>query len=198
MTRLAALPPLTAAEADEARATVAARAAGVERANRPMVPVALAGAALALTLVLAIVAVVRVNAATASLASARADATEIACLTQQHRNLQELAKDPARERLAASGGQILSQIHGAGTAAGLQGVTQTPRTNPRAVSGEGVARTDYAYDGVRDPDLSRILTWINAVVRDVPLVDVTRIRIRPEPSGWAVDVIFSRWERTTR
>lgn len=198
MTRLAALPPLTHAEADEARATVAARAAGVERSNRPMLPVVAAGAALAVTLVIAMVAVARFGAADSSLAAARADATEIARLTQQHRNLQELAKDPARERIAASGGQVLSQIHAAGTAAGLQGVTQTPRTIARAVSGEGVSRTDYAYDGVRDQDLSRILNWINAVVRDVPLVDVTRIRIRPEPTGWAVDVIFSRWERTTR
>jgi hypothetical protein len=198
MTRLAALPPLSRAQADEIRAQVATRAAGVERSNRPTLPLAVAAAAFVVAAVLALVAVFRHDGAQAALAKARADATEIARLTQQHRNLEELARDPARERFAASGGQILSQIHAAGVAAGLQGLTQTPRTLPRAASGEGVSRTDYAYDGVRDPDLGRILTWIGNVIRDVPLIDVARIKIRPEPAGWAVDVTFSRWERTTR
>jgi hypothetical protein len=198
MTHLAASSSLSRAEADEARALAAARAATVERANRPVLPLAAAVVLLLASGVLAVVAAVRHGAAESALSAARASATEIARLTQQHRNLQELSRDPARERLAASGGQILSQIYAAGVAAGLQGLTQTPRTLPRAVSVEGASRSDYAYDGVRDADLSRILNWIASVTRDVPQADVTRIRIRPEPTGWAVDVTFSRWERTTR
>jgi hypothetical protein len=156
----------------------------------------LAGVLLGVCAVAAIVTGVDRAAASARQSRATGEATEIARLSAQLQNLRLAARDPARERAAAAGGQVLSRIYAAATAAGLTSVTQTPTTDQRPRG--GLTRHNYMYRDVRDESLDHLLAWVNAAVREVPLLEVTRLRVRPEANGWVMDVTFSRWERNSR
>lgn len=197
---MTALPasPLPPALGDEARASVAARASLAARRNRPVHILLLAGVLLAVCAIAAVVTGVDRASARARLSRVTQETSEIARLSAQLQALRKAAADPSRERAAAAGGQVLSRIYSAANAAGLTSVTQTPTTDSRPGRDRGVTRNNYLYREVRDESLERLLGWVAAAVRDVPLLEVTRLRVRPEANGWVMDVTFSRWERNAR
>jgi hypothetical protein len=179
-----------AARLEDLRSTLAAQASRAEQRNRPR----------ALLLIACIVLVVGAWVAWSGY-SASAQAAERAGAAQRYSD-SVLKAAGKLQSLQASGdvqasepmSQLFSRIEALGGVSGLK--SRVPigasQTRPERALGWNQVKTTYT---IRDPELSAVLRWVDAVVAEIPGMEVHSITVRPETTDWSVTVVFSRWEK---
>lgn len=91
---------------------------------------------------------------------------------------------------------LLSQMEGFATQAGLADKPKVPQSRRDRTLGTGVVRQRYVYSGVTDPSLEALLKWLHVSIDGVPGLSVFQLSLHPVAGrGWSMDVTFARWER---
>ena len=101
--------------------------------------------------------------------------------------------DLLRYRVGGQMADLLSQLEGLATRAGLKEKPNPPRQNPQTRS--GVTVTEYYYTNVKDASLKPLLEWLRLATAQIPGLEVYGLNLRPDPNNWNMTVTFRRWER---
>ncbi len=186
-------PTLTPQQINDLRQDMAMEASRNERANRPVSWVVVAGVCLLVMLAWLLKSAAARMGADRDLARQRTTSGEMLQLVAE---LQQLEK-AAAERGAAELGKPLPDMRTRiGRAATTAGMKTEPVPSTRTEGGQpGVVRQRLTYD-VKDESLASIVSWLHGAVADVPGLEVYSVRLKPEPTQWSVNVVFTRWERT--
>lgn len=197
MSRAPGTPASPASLAGEARLGMAMNAARAERANRPTY--LLVGAA-----VLLLVSTAALLWSWKAKASAESQLELELGLGQQFvdaaKQLHGLDAAPksgprANDPIA----DMNSRMQAAATRAGIAKDTTSKliaapgRDNTR--SGNAV-RKRFQYTNVREPTLEPLINWLTTAVEEVPGLKVYSLTVKPDPTGWIMNVTFTRWERS--
>lgn len=91
---------------------------------------------------------------------------------------------------------LKSRLEGFATSAGLAKPALPTESRDRAVpsGGKSAQRMRLSYR-VSHSKPEEIMAWIERSLKDVPGLELWRLRMRPEATNWSVEVEFSRWER---
>lgn len=197
---MSTMPANTGAAAlDDLRDRVGAAAARRSAQNRPRHLVILA---LLLLLVSAITLVLAYR-------SRQTAMEELDTERARARRVDEIVRELGELKARSSNGQpqfgqplatVRSRIETAATRAGLRDPLPVPRTNTDTNVGgrTQVQRVRFTYD-VKDPSLDALLQWVTFSMEDVPDLDVYSLKLNPMTTQgvWSLNIVFSRWERTS-
>lgn len=179
--------------AEDRVAYAAARAAGNERANRPVWAIACAGVVLAGALIALVVSLNARSSANTTLANERARAAKFVELAAAYRRLSESADSSG---VKANEPIVPSVLQNPATRAGMvNAASLIPRTDSESRPATGLIRKRLTFENVRDPSLEALLNWVRFATEDVPGLEVYSVTIKPEANVWHMKVVFTRWER---
>lgn len=176
------------------RLDLAAAAARGERANRPRGLVVLATAGFAAALIYLCVSIISKQSADARLASQQEAKARVSELAVRLRALEQRAAQPGGDRFEPYP-QILTRIQGLATEVGVTGRVPNPTERLESLRQGDLIRKRFTVNGATNPELQPLLDWVARAKAVIPGLEVTSVKIKPLPNDWAVDVVFSRWER---
>lgn len=177
----------------DGRFELAMAASGNERRNRPT-----------LLVVLSVIAVVAAmgGAVWGMNARAKARADLVRALSAQARTermaqewgqLETQEKESPDANIGRPIPDLLSQMEGLATRAGIKDKPKPPRQSPQTRN--GITVTEYYYSEVKDPSLKALLEWLRLAGTQIPGMEVYGLDLRPDPTNWYMNVTFRRWER---
>ncbi|GJM19397.1 MAG: hypothetical protein DHS20C14_16100 [Phycisphaeraceae bacterium] len=100
--------------------------------------------------------------------------------------------NPDAARVFETDPNFFSKVEQMGVRAGLTNGLAVPK---RTYSNLEAGRRAINPYTVTDPDLSTVLAWIRMVTDEIPGTFVSDLDIRPQTTGWRVEVTFSRYVR---
>jgi len=199
VTRAASMNPSPSVLANDVRFTMAMSAARAERANRPTY--LLIGAAVLLMVALA---ALLWSWQARSVAESKLS-TELALGQQFVEAAQRLGDVNATPKSGPSASEPIadlgSRMQALATRARIAKETVTkliaPASRENVRSGSAIRRK-FQYTNVREPTLEPLINWLSFAVDEIPGLKVYSLTIKPDPTGWIMNVTFTRWERSDK
>lgn len=181
---------------DERRATMAARAARTERANRPIHLVALACVLLIVAAGALLLAWGRLGSANARLQSASSQRDRFVELGTRWREVAARSPGDLGPKASDSITTLGSRIQAQASHAGMVNSPGVPSTRDAARTGQPTKRVITSFTNVKDPELSSLLRWVDLAVEEVPGLELYALTLKVEGDQWNLSSVqFSRWER---
>lgn len=183
-------PSLQGAERREA----ALLAASQERRNRPLALLALAGVLLLFAAIFAGASVLRVGAARRAFETRSAqagDLLEVAARIEQVR-AGSAQRGPA-DRYAPER-NLLTKLQAVSDQVGFARQPTLNPQNPQRLGADSplIRRLIEVTIGGASPEDA--LRWIDLAETAIPGLFVTRLELRPDPTGWTFRITLARWE----
>lgn len=183
---------------EETRLEASTAAGRAERRNRPKHLLLLAFALLVFAAGLLGWSVLARARAAATLREERALAEKVRDITAQFNELKTDSEQSStsRPKFGESIFNRPSRFQELAASAGLKNTGFVPQRKTADPAVNGVQRRRLEFE-LKDESLDALLNWMKMAVEDIPGLEVFSVRLRPEANQWALNVEFSRWERTT-
>ncbi len=180
---------------EDLRFEQAARAARSERANSPRYLVLLSGFLFVLAVLFLVVQIRDRAAAEERVERERRTAQRAVELSTRLAGLKEQARTAGPDVGAMDTGPMLfTRLETIAQVAGIREAIALPRTIVGATI-PGARQTKYEYT-LRGEAVEPMLRFVQQATQQVKGLEVVRLEVTPEATGWKVTAVFSRWERT--
>lgn len=197
MTRAAATNATPASLANDARFDLAMAAARAERANRPTYLLIGAAALLIVALAALLWSWQAKSAAESKLATEMALGQQFVDAAQRLRELEVTPKSgpSASEPIPDMGSRMQAAAVRAGMAKDAASKLLPIPSRDSTRSGNAV-RKKFQYNNVREATLEPLVSWLSSATEEVPGLKVYSLTLKPDATGWTMNVTFTRWERS--